>query len=302
MTRRAIIGALSSAMAAAPLSKLKVCAFSKHFQWTDWAGTAALVKELGFDGVDLTVREGGHVLPSRVTDDLPKAAEIIRAAGLELPMITAGIVDAQSRHAEAILRTAHSLRIQYYRWGGFRYDNSRGIAAQLDALRPRVKDLAALNAQYRICAMYHTHSGPGQVGGPIWDVWSLVKDLDPKVIGINFDIGHATVEGGYGDWITTARLAMPHLRGTAIKDFRWGQTEKGEWIPQWCALGRGMVNLKTYFQMLRAAHFDGPVQLHFEYPELGDAHSGKTKSTIPKSDFMRIMRRDLAVLRTAMSA
>ncbi|MBI3472311.1 MAG: sugar phosphate isomerase/epimerase [Candidatus Solibacter usitatus] len=299
MTRRTLLATAAGAALAAG-DRFKVCVFSKHFQWTDWKETAVLAAQLGFDGVDLTVREGGHVLPERVGEDLPRAVEILHQAGLETPMITAGIVDAASPHAERILRTASSLGIRYYRWGGFRYQPTKGIAEQLEEFRPKVEALAALNKAHKMCAMYHTHSGPGQVGASIWDLWVLLKGLDPWAVGVNYDIGHATVEGGYGDWITTTRLIAPYLRGTAIKDFRWGQNAKGEWVPQWCALGQGMVNFPRYFQMLREAQFTGPVQLHFEYPELGGADSGKSRMSISKDRFLGIMRRDLQVLRSCL--
>jgi hypothetical protein len=56
---------------------LKISVFSKHFQWTNWQEMAAIAKDIGFDGIDLTVRAGGHVLPDRVEEDLPKDAEAI---------------------------------------------------------------------------------------------------------------------------------------------------------------------------------------------------------------------------------
>ena len=59
---------------------LKVSVFSKHLQFLNWEEMAQTAAAIGFDGIDLTVREGGHVLPERVEHDLPKAAEIIRAA------------------------------------------------------------------------------------------------------------------------------------------------------------------------------------------------------------------------------
>jgi sugar phosphate isomerase/epimerase len=275
---------------------LKVSVFSKHFQWTDCQETAAIAKEAGFDGVDLTVRRGGHVLPERVEDDLPKAAEIIRGAGLELPMITAGIVDTHSPKAEAILRTASRLGIRHYRWGGFEYSASPGIPEQLAAFKERAKDLAGMNAGYNICAMYHTHSGVNQVGASIWDLWYILKDFDNRYIGVNYDIGHATVEGGYGGWVHSARLTAPMMRGVAVKDFRWGTGKQG-WAPQWCAPGRGMVALDRFFAMLKAQRFAGPLQLHFEYPEIGAASEGKAKLDISRDQFTAVLRRDLAYVR-----
>lgn len=278
---------------------LRLCVFSKHFQWTSWEETAALAAEIGFDGVDLTVRKGGHVLPERVELDLPKAVAAIRKAGLLAPMITADIVDARTPHAEAILKTASGLGIHYYRWGGLTYSYDRDMAAQLDEMRPRVVALAALNEKHRICSMYHTHSGLRQVGAPIWDLWTLMKDLDPRWIGINYDIGHATVEGGFGGWIDSAHLVQRHMRGVALKDFAWGKNAKGVWAPQWCAVGEGMVNFPAFFEILKAARFSGPLQMHFEYPALGAAHTGG-QLDIPKEKFMAMLRKDLAYVKGQM--
>src|SRR5258705_11616553 len=45
-----------------PAEALKIVVFSKHLQWLDGEGLARTAAELGFDGVDLTVRTGGHIL------------------------------------------------------------------------------------------------------------------------------------------------------------------------------------------------------------------------------------------------
>ncbi|MDZ7723632.1 MAG: hypothetical protein U5R06_12725 [candidate division KSB1 bacterium] len=49
---------------------------------------ARTIAEIGFDGVDLTVRPGGHVLPENVTQDLPRAVKAIEKTGLKVPMMT----------------------------------------------------------------------------------------------------------------------------------------------------------------------------------------------------------------------
>ncbi len=287
----------STTAAAGPL---KVCIFSKHLQWLDWKEAAVTAKRIGFDGVDLTVRAGGHVLPERVTEDLPKAVEAVRAAGLETPMITAGIVDTESPHAEDILRTASGLGIHHYRWGGFTYTNDRSLPEQIAALKPRVKALAAMNQHYNMCAMYHTHSGPGLVGAPQWDLWMLLHEFDPRWVGVNYDVAHATVEGGYGGWLLSDRLMQPLMRGIALKDFYWAKDKRGEWIPEWCRMGEGMVHLPRFFSLLKAARFSGPVQLHFEYKSLGGANDGKRKLSVDKAVVIESMRRDLEYTRRLM--
>ena len=297
--REVLIGMAATPLAAAP-APLKVCVFSKHFQWTDIKETASIAAQLGFDGVDLTVRKGGHVLPERVADDLPKAVETIRKAGCELTMITAEILDPTTPHAETIVKTMKAIGLRHYRWGGFRLVDNKPIPAQLDACKKKSKDLADLNKQYGVCAMYHTHSGFNQIGASIWDLWYFLKDLDTNYVGVNYDIGHATVEGGYGGWINTANLTAPMMRGVALKDFKWGKAGKGGWVPQWCAAGEGMVNYPKFFAMLKSNSFQGPLQLHYEYPELGEAHAGKTTLDIPKEKFLAILKRDLDYVRAGM--
>jgi sugar phosphate isomerase/epimerase len=235
-----------------------------------------------------------------VERDLPKAVEIMRKEGLMTPMITADIVDAKTPHAEAILRTASGLGIHHYRWGGFTYTYERSLADQLEEMKPRVAGLAALNEKYKMSAMYHTHSGLRQVGAPIWDLWYVLKDMDPRWVGINYDIGHATVEGGFGGWIDSARLIGKYMRGVALKDFKWGQNARGAWAPQWCAAGEGQVNFAGFFEILKTQKFSGPVQLHFEYPGLGGADGGRAKLEIPKEKLVAQMRKDLEYVRKLM--
>jgi L-ribulose-5-phosphate 3-epimerase len=115
-------GAALASGAPAPLSPLRICIFSKHLQWLSVADAARLALDIGFDGIDFTVRKGGHIEPSRAAAELPRAVETIRKAGLEVPIVTTDIVTAQSEHAREIPRTIGSLGIHVYRWGGFRLE------------------------------------------------------------------------------------------------------------------------------------------------------------------------------------
>ena len=82
----------------------KISIFSKHLQWLDYNEMSKTVAELGFDGVDLTVRPQGHVLPERVEADLPKAVEAIDKAGKKVYMLTTAINNADDPVTEKILK------------------------------------------------------------------------------------------------------------------------------------------------------------------------------------------------------
>lgn len=311
LSRRALIAA-GAALLADPLpaaaderhtGKLKVCIFSKHLQFLQGEELPKGAAEIGFDGVDLTVRKGGHVEPERVKQDLPPLVALLHRHGLETPMVTTDIVDADTPFAEDILRTIASLGIHRYRWmptGGFKYTAGEPYPAQLDRFKTRVARLAALNRRCGAGGMYHTHSGLNLVGSSIWDLYILFKDFDPQFIGVNYDVGHATVEGGLGGWINSFRITGPHLRGIAVKDFLWAKNAKGDWEPEWVPIGQGMVRFPQFFAMVKQANFDGPVQLHFEY-SLGGASDGKRTITMPRAEVFSAMKRDLTTLRGYMS-
>ena len=55
-----------------------------------------------------------------------------RKAGLMLPMVTAGIVDATTPQAEAMMRVMQGVGVKQYRWGNLKYLEGQPIPAQRD--------------------------------------------------------------------------------------------------------------------------------------------------------------------------
>lgn len=203
-----------------PVKKLKVDAYSRHLQWLRTADEVAeAVIEMGYDGIDLTVRPyPGHVDPAKVEADLPPFVNTLRKHGLRVDAITCPITDADSPNAEKILQTASSLGITHYWWGTFRYQPDKPIMEQLDALKPRVAKLAELNAKYKMTAMYHTYSGAASVGAAIWDFLYVLRNFEPAQVGFQYDLGHMTNAGGNGTWALNLRAAGPYIAGVSVKD------------------------------------------------------------------------------------
>lgn len=216
----ALNAAVPQAPSSEPAKTLKVDAYSRHLQWLrtadDVAGAAI---EMGFDGVDLTVRPyPGHVDPEKVAQDLPPFVNTLRKHGLQVITITCPITDADSPNAERILQTASSLGITHYWWGTFRYEQGKPVMEQLEALKPRVAKLAALNAKYKMKAMYHTYSGASSVGAAIWDFLYVLRNFDPAHVSFHYDIGHMTNAGGNGTWALSLRAAGAYIGGVSAKD------------------------------------------------------------------------------------
>jgi sugar phosphate isomerase/epimerase len=301
MTRRNFLaaaagaGTMAFAAPSAPMPKLSV--FTKHLQFLDGDALAAAIAEIGAEGADLSLRKGGHVEPERVKQDLPPLLKALDSHEIELTMATTDIVDASSPFAEPVLQMLSENGVRHYRWGGFKFDPAKPILDQIESLKARVEKLAALNRKYNLTAIYHTHSGVGQIGAAIWDLHLLLKDFDPRLVAVNYDIGHATVEGGFGGWIESLNVTGRHLRGVALKDILWAKNARtNEWRPEWRPIGEGMVRFTEFFRFLKAMSFTGPVQVHFEYP-LGGAESGKRIIGMPKEQVIAAMRKDCTAIR-----
>lgn len=253
-----------------------LCFFSKHLPDMDAPRLARAMKTLGFGGVDLTVRPGGHIDPKRVAQDLPPFVEGIRKQGVSVPMITTELTSDADPAARPTLETAAALKIPFFKPGYYRYAFV-DARKELEAAAAQLRGLAALSGRSGVHMGFHNHAG--YIGGGIWDIAPVIDGLDPKTVGYYFDVRHAVVEGGDGGWRTAFSVASPRLSMIALKDFFWEKTATG-WRQQNCPMGEGMVNWKAYFGMLAKTGFHGPVSLHLEYQVPGATPQAVEDSTI----------------------
>lgn len=264
-----------------------LCVFSKPLPQLDWRKLAQASKRVGFDGIDLTVRTGGHVLPERAAEDLPKAVGIIREEGMQVPMITTELTSAEDPTARPILSTAANLSIPFFKVGYYRY-KLVNVRKELEEAAAQFRRLVELSRQCGIQAGYHNHEA--YIGAPVWDIASVIETLDPKWAGFYFDPRHAVAEGGVGGWKIATNLVMPRLKMVAIKDFRWEKTAKG-WKDSNCPLGGGMVDWKYFSKTLAGSGFHGPISLHIEYEVPGDTPA------IREENILAALKRDLQFLK-----
>jgi L-ribulose-5-phosphate 3-epimerase len=243
--------------------KIQICIFSKHLQFLDYDGMADTIAEIGLDGADLTVRPGGHVLPENVERDLPMAITAIQKRGLVIPMITTSINDPDNPLTDRILKIANQQGVRYYRMGYYHYSEDLAISETIMNLRSKITGLVKLNTEYSLHGAYQNHAG-NYLGAPVWDLWMLINGFEPDYIGCQYDIRHATVEGG-SSWPLGLKLINSYIRTVVIKDFRWEKVNN-TWRTVNVPLGEGMVDFSRFFGFLKEFGFSGPISMHFEYP------------------------------------
>jgi L-ribulose-5-phosphate 3-epimerase len=248
---------------APPEAAWRVSVFSKHLSAFGTGDVAEMAAEAGFEGIDLTVRPGGHVLPEHVADELPRAVEAARRAGLSIPTLVTALTRADAPHAEALIRTAAAVGVRAYRTGWLDYDFRYPIARNLERHRAALAGLAQLNARYGMHGAYQNHSGV-RVGSAVWDLAELLRGTDPRYLGCQYDLHHATIEGA-NSWVLGLRQVAPLIRTVDVKDFRWTTrpgTPRHESVP----LGEGIAPFPAFFRLARELGLRAEVSLHVEYP------------------------------------
>jgi sugar phosphate isomerase/epimerase len=252
--------------------------FSKMLQEFPISEAARRIKALGFEGVDLTVRPGGHVTPERVTRDLPEAVATIRDQGLTVPMISTAITRPGDPAAEATLAAAAHQDIRRVKLGYWNVAKGQ-LREAIDRTQRDLDGLERMAESYHVTFGVHNHSGPGYVNCQPAIIWNLLRDRDPRLVASYFDPGHASVEGGFGGWRQSLELLSPKIQLVAVKDFDW-KSEPGKpkvaWHTRQVPLREGLVAWAEFFAALTKMNFDGPVSLHSEYK---GAHSWRELTT-----------------------
>jgi sugar phosphate isomerase/epimerase len=264
----------------------ELCFFTKPLPEMDWRRLSRSVRQLGFDGLDLTVRPGGHVLPERAAEDLPRAVATAREEGLDVPMITTALTSADDPTARPILWTAARLGIRYFKAGYYLYEH-KDVRQEVARAGREFRGLVELAAQCGIEAGFHNHSE--YVGAALWDAATFIEPCDPRWAGYYFDARHAVAEGGAGAWKTAVHLVKGRLKMMAIKDFSWVKTDRG-WQDANCPRGEGMVDWKSVLGEL-APGFQGPISLHMEYEVPGATPAEREQNILAAT------ARDLAFLK-----
>ena len=261
---QSLLPATEVAAATPPSSPTEFCAFEKFLQDLSHEQLADSLSTLGFDGVEVTARGGGRIVPERAEEQLPKLVEVLRERDLDVTILTTEVNQADNPTNEKLLKTAAALGIKRYRLGWFKYDDKRPIPAQLADFRSQLLDLAALNRELGITGLWQNHCGDQYVGATIWDLHQLLQGVPTSEIAAAFDIRHATVEAGLS-WPRLYQLIKPHIGALYMKDFAWIEN-RDEHVP----FGEGRVN-SEFFEMLRRDQLNVPVSIHVEYLPRGSA-------------------------------
>jgi len=245
---------------------MKLIFFTKSLQGMDVETTGREVKTMGFEGLDLAVRPGYCVNPDNVAAELPRALRIWADMGLSVPMVTTpgDFTSPDPPIAETMLAACGAAGVREIKLGYWQYRRP-GYWPQVDAIRDALDGFQRLAEKHGVRVAVHTHSGHF-FGLNAAGVMHLVRDFDPRFVGVYLDPGHLAMNG---EPIAMAvDMVKAYLCLVAIKDMLYVRGEKDgqvTWSRTLVPLREGLVDWPQVVSALREAGYGGPLTFHSEY-------------------------------------
>jgi sugar phosphate isomerase/epimerase len=241
-----------------------VCLYSKQLAKVEYDDLGKVLRDLGFDGCDLSVEAGGHVLPEHAQADLVRAVLAVTDVGLVVPMFTTSITSPADPNLRLILGLGNFMGVPLFRPGVWKYNGTSEIEGRLAQVQGEIAGLAALCRSAGMAMGVRNVAGDN-VGGAVWDTSFIIRGMDPQWVGYAFDPGSAAAAGGVeGGWLAL-RLALPRLKMVTLNDFNWTKDTGGAWKATPCPLGEGMVDWSRFFATLARVNFTGPLSIEVGY-------------------------------------
>ena len=264
-----------------------IIVFEKPIQTLEYDRMGEILAKMGVQGIEATIRKGGHIAPEAVEKEVPKMVEALAKNG-QKALIAATNVNEANAESEKFLRILKANGITRYRTNYYRYDFKREMLPQVKENATRLKNLAARNKEIGIQSLYQIHSGYKYAGAMSWDAALMFDGIDPDHAAIAYDLRHFRADSGLS-WKTALATVKKHIRSIYVKDAVW-EGERSNQLKN-VPLDTGFVDKKT-FDAVRKGHGPMPLSLHMEW--------GKTQ-LYPKEDVMEavgFVARDVKTLKS----
>jgi hypothetical protein len=193
-----------------------ICLYSDQLLKVGYEELAGMIHMLGFDGVELMVQPGGHIGPQLADLHLERGIEAMNGSGVDVYAIGTSFTSPADPTVRLALGWGGEMGVPVFRPGHWKFNGSEPEARLLEVQR-EIAALAAMGRQTGISLAIHNGTADC-VGGSLWDLYFILRGMDPRAVGYDFDIGYAAGQSGESGWQTVLRLALPRLKMVTARD------------------------------------------------------------------------------------
>jgi sugar phosphate isomerase/epimerase len=212
-----------------------------------------LLRELGYDGVELRIKEDYHVPPDKITSHIKKLKELMTQYKLEIPVLATYLSIHEQNVLLPIFEAADRLGTKGVRVSlGPPLDGSRPYHTVAEETKRGLEKFVKVTQPFKAKALFEIHfktliSSPSLA-------YLLLKSFDPAKLGVIFDPGNMIIEGRE-DWKVGIEVVKDYLHHVHVKNASWQKGEKWDW--GWNELIDGIVDWKEIIELLSSIRYTG---------------------------------------------
>lgn len=244
--------------------------FSKELKNHPIPQLVETLKQMKFDGVDLCVREGYPVNPDNAKAELPKAAKLLRDAGLTIPMVTVPttLTNPNAPEVDRLLAACHDAGVGLLKPGYWTFTDNTDYWKRVDAVRKDLETWERKAMALGVKIAMHTHSGYN-MGLNAAAMMHLVKGFNPAHVGVYLDTTHLLLHGE--PMPMAIDMTRQYLAVIGVKDVQRVRQPDKPGNYRSTQLGEGMVDFPNLLKALQKRAIAVPLTMHTEYEVTSEA-------------------------------
>ena len=233
------------------------------------AAGAELVSRLGFGGIEWRYavgNAGSTLVPSFTGNNLCTidpdwdSSDAVRNLGASVGLATVGLAPyidvGDIASYERVACFAAEAGVPSIRLRSPSVDG-RDFATLFAEGRAFFEQVEAVSLRYGVLGLLEMHQGSLCASATMAE--RLVDGLDPTAVGVIYDIGNLVVEG-YEDPRVGLGVLGPYLAHVHLKNAAW-RAVAGEWESYWAPLDEGILDIRSFLQLLESTGYAGWVSL-----------------------------------------
>ena len=216
--------------------------------------------DLGFDGVEWRVREGGpHIEPAEIIEKADEIRKLTEDAGLELVSLATYFAPGDLEDIKRVAEGAKKMGAPMFRLMPPWFDGSVNYVALCQRTVDELKQVEALCLESELKVLLEIHMR--NIIPSASAAHRIVSNFDPKAVGIIYDPGNMIYEG-MERWLLGLQLLGPYLAHMHVKNAKW-EVAQGEpdgnlvWKAGWATLRSGVVNWREVVTDLKTIGYQG---------------------------------------------
>ncbi|WP_320128621.1 sugar phosphate isomerase/epimerase [uncultured Sphaerochaeta sp.] len=244
--------------------------------------TIEILAKLGYEGVEWRVKEIPTDIPSEIPyenrywidnkstldiDNLevlaPQVAQKCKAAGLAIFGLATYLMPKDVERIIPVLEAAKRIGCPMVRVFPYAYDGKQDYSQIFDKAKQEVKSLEALARNYSVKIVMEIHMDT-IIASPS-SAYRLLKDCDPRYIGLIFDPGNLVYEG-YENYLKSFQLLKAYIAHVHVKNGCLVEEGKDSFGARkfkrlWTPLKDGMANLSELFSVMKIMGYDQTISI-----------------------------------------